>query len=400
MRSREFSSIQKKLTSFIDNFYPQFKRVDRLKWCGIYISGLITEGERKSIEPMANRIKTGNVQALQQFVNQSPWSCEAVQTNLRKLSQTKLKPKKGVLILDDTSFPKKGKNSVGVSRQYCGALGKVANCQSIVSWHFANEEFHLPLIAELYLPQSWIDNKERLIKNGVPKRRFNFQKKWEIALDLFNEIKDYSQYEAVLCDAGYGEIPEFLNELDKKNIKFVAQIPERMSFWPEELKVELPENISQKRVGRTNKHPKSLTPEIRPIKVKNLISKLLENHPFKKIKITLKYKKSVEIVAVKLRQAITQAWVCPGPERWLIIEKFQDGYKYYVSNLPDNTKLETMGRLIHSRWKIEQGYQRLKEELGLDHFEGRSWNGLHHHITLCFMAYYFLIFMGQVYKKK
>lgn len=125
MRSREFSSIQKKLTSFIDNFYEQFKRSDRLKWCGIYLSGLILEGERKSIEPIANRIKSGNVQSLQQFVNQSPWSFEDVQLNLRKYSQTKLKPKKGVLILDDTTFPKKGKNSVGVSRQYCGALGKV-----------------------------------------------------------------------------------------------------------------------------------------------------------------------------------------------------------------------------------------------------------------------------------
>lgn len=399
MRSREFSSIQKKLTSFVENFYPQFKRSDRLKWCGIYLSGLIVEGERKSIEPMAHRIKSGNVQALQQFVNQSPWSFEEVQKNLRELSQTKLKPNKGVLILDDTAFPKKGKSSVGVSHQYCGVLGKVANCQSVVSWHFANSDFHFPLIAELYLPQSWIDDKEKLIKNGVPERRFKFQKKWEIALDLFKQIKDYSQYEAVLCDAGYGEIPEFLNALDRQNVKFIAQIPERMSFWPEELKVELPGNMSKK-VGRPYKHPKSLIPGARPAQAKNLVSKLLEKNSFKKIKINLKYKKYVEIFAVKLRQAITQSWICPGPERWLIIEKFQEEYKYYVSNLPDGTTLESMSRLIHSRWKIEQGYQRLKEELGLDHFEGRSWNGLHHHITLCFMAYYFLIFLQKGCKKK
>jgi SRSO17 transposase len=244
---------------------------------------------------------------------------------------------------------------VGVSRQYFGALGKVANCQSVVSWHFANEKFHLPLIAELYLPQSWIDNKEKLRTNGVPDRRLKFQKKWEIALDLFSQIKDYAEYEAILCDAGYREIPEFLNELDKKNVKFLAQIPERMSFWPEELQVQLPENISKK-VGRPNKHPKSLTPDIKPVKAKNLIPNLLKQHSFEKVKIHLKYKKEIEIFAVRLRQSISQSWICPGPERWLIVEKFQDGYKYYISNLPENTSLDKMAKLIHSRWKIEQGY--------------------------------------------
>ncbi len=392
-------TIRNKLTSFINQFYSHFKRTDRLKWCGVYLSGLITEGERKSIEPMANRIRSGNVQALQQFVNQSPWSFESVQEKLREIFLTKLKPNQGILILDDTTLPKKGKNSVGVAPQYCGALGKVANCQSIVSWHFANNNLHLPLIAELYLPQSWIEDKERLLKSGVPARRFHFLKKWQVALSLFDKIKDELPFKAVVCDAGYGEVPEFLAGLDKKGVHYVAQIPERMSFWPEELQVAFPENLPRK-VGRPNKHPKSLSPQLKPVQVQKLLPDLIEKHLFTHVKINLKYKKHTDILAVKLRQAITRSWVCLGPSRWLIIEKFHDGYKYYVSNLPDKTSLAEMAKIIHSRWKIEQGYQRLKEELGLDHFEGRSWLGLHHHITLCFMAYYFLISLKETCKKK
>ncbi|HTI70018.1 MAG TPA: transposase [Candidatus Limnocylindria bacterium] len=158
------------LERFVENFRSKFDRRERRHWCAKYLEGLLLEGERQSIEPMSARVEGGNEQALQQFVNQSPWTQSAVMEKLRAwmFSRTREQNAVLVLVLNDTNLPKQGRHSVGVARQYCGALGRIANCQSAVSWHWPGERSHWPLDARLYLPKEWTCDRERLEQAGAP----------------------------------------------------------------------------------------------------------------------------------------------------------------------------------------------------------------------------------------
>ncbi len=398
MNLREVDSVKKRLEKYVTGFTSILGRSERVYWCNTYLSGLMLNGERKSIEPMAKRLPNGNEQALQQFVNQSPWDHEQVQSKLNQMMINKFKFQRGVLVLDDTSLPKKGEHSVGVGRQYCGALGKVANCQSIVSWLYATESFHFPVRGRVYLPSSWTDDPQRMNRVGVPKQHQQFKTKWQIALELLEEIKDVFDYECIVFDAGYGEIKEFLRSLSRRAEIFMGQIPESHSFWPQNIAL----NTKIKKKGRPRKKPSVADKTAIAPTAKKWRDMLLKSQKWKRVTINQKTRKLVvEAIAVRVKEVITQAYRTPGEELWLVIEKLPCGqFKYYVSNAPENTPLRQLILWAHERWKVEQGYQHLKQELGLDHFEGRSWRGLHHHFTLCVMAYCFLLMIKKGYPKK
>lgn len=387
MELADYEKIERELFDFVEHFRPLLGRRDRADWCEKYLCGLMLEGERKSIQPMSERVPGGDEQAMQQFVNQSPWDSVVIQDALWHYTLQRHQLPKGVLILDDTALPKKGKHSVGVARQYCGALGKIANCQSVVSWHYASEHVHFPCVGELYLPEEWTKDLPRMKKVGVPQRRFDFQKKWQLALDLLDRITSIS-YHVITMDAGYGECREFLKELDAREEKFIAQIPESHGFWP--LDIELNEkNLEQ---GRTRQYPQIKDRSQKARSAKQWAQWLEKNAKWKSITLPLQTPKTVEVCEIEVWETTSGAYYRPGPKRRLIIQKNANGeIKYFVSNLDKGISLKQVVLWANERWKIEQGYQQLKEELGLDHFEGRSWNGLHHHITLCFMAYVFLL---------
>jgi SRSO17 transposase len=389
MKLSQLRSIEKHLDEYVEGFSAALRRSERRYWCKLYLTGLLLDGERKSIEPMAARVPGGEEQAMQQFVNQSPWEHEPVQEKLLKLMHQRYGSPKGALVLDDTTLPKKGENSVGVAHQYCGALGKVANCQAVVTWHYCGEREHFPLLGELYLPQSWIDEPDKLRRAGIPEERWKFREKWKIALDLLDRLTEWVEYEVIVADAGYGEIRPFLHELDRRNQTFIAQIPDHHGFWPAEVEVD----EEQKKMGRPRQFQAIADPQLRPLSAKAWRERVeQEKLKWHKVKLLLQKKKTVLVAAMRVRETTTQAWRRPGPERWLLIERLSDGsHKYYVSNAPVGTSVKQMILWAHQRWKVEQGYQHMKEELGLDHFEGRSWRGLHHHVTLCFMAYCFLM---------
>jgi SRSO17 transposase len=399
MTTQEIIETKEKLVDFVGEFGPLLGHKKRKHWCGVYLSGLMLDGERKSIEPMSQRVPGGNEQNLQQFVNQSGWEHEPIQDHLIDVMVNKLKPKEGVLILDDTSLPKKGDDSVGVARQYCGALGKVSNCQSVVSWHFANRKYHFPLISELYLPTCWTDDLQRMKEVGVPEDRFEFQEKWRIALDLLPKIKEKVPYEVILVDAGYGECRDFLRELNRTEEKFVAQIPGSHGFYPAGVPILAP----QTGVGRKRHSNQVVDSDMETyLTGKKWLEVLLgKKKAWKNVTLPLQDKKVVRATAVRVYAADMSTKLHRlDYEGWLIIEKVGDEFKYYIANFPKNRSWKSLLRVAHLRWKIEQGYQQLKEELGLDHFEGRSWRGLHHHIVLCCMAYCFLILIQQDEKKR
>lgn len=209
MQLAQFKAVEKQLSQFVEQFGELLGRSERRYWCKQYLTGLLLDGERKSIEPMAGRVAGGDAQAMQQFVSQSPWAHQALQLNLARLMLRNRRTKKKVMVLDDTPLPKQGKSSVGVARQYCGAAGKVANCQVVVTWHYAEEQTHFPLLGQLYLPQVWTSDAERMKRAGIPQECQPFREKWKIALELLDELAPEVEPEAVVCDAGYGEIREF-----------------------------------------------------------------------------------------------------------------------------------------------------------------------------------------------
>jgi SRSO17 transposase len=389
----ELKKVEKELGAFVEDFAPELGRAERRYWCKLYLTGLLLDGERKSIEPLAQRVPGGNEQALQQFVNQSPWAHEPVQAKLSRRLVRRSGAGNGVLVLDDTTLPKKGDASVGVARQYCGALGKVANCQAIVTWHYCGPRVHFPLQGEVYLPQSWTTDLVRLDRVGVPEDKRVFREKWKLALELLDRVREEFTYEAIVMDAGYGEIRPFLHALDQREQCFVAQIPESHGFWP----ATIPLEECSKPGGRPRCFPMIADPQAQPLSANAWRAQAEAGKlRWQKVTLRLQHPKTVEVARVRVRETTTQAWRRPGPERWLLIERHRDGrYKYYLSNAPRRTSIRTLLNWVHQRWKIEQSYQQLKEELGLDHFEGRSWRGLHHHVTLCFLAYGFLQLLRQ-----
>lgn len=391
MKAAELDRVSDKLTGFVGEFDHVFGWKKRSHYCSVYLSGLILDGERKSVEPMAQRIEGADDQALQQFVSQSPWDGFALQTALRRSMVKRFRIASAIYVLDDTSLPKKGENSVGVARQYCGALGKIANCQSLVSLQAVSKRVHFPLAARLYLPEVWTNDVGRMKRAGVPAEQQAFQEKWRIALDLLDECRQDCEIELFLFDAGYGSNRLLLADLDQRSVNFIGQIRCDDKFWDADMTLDEPKGGPRGR-GRPRHHVQPTDRSTKPFSAKEWADQAFSKPSnVRRVRIAHQKPVAVEIVARRVLEVVSRPPQRVGPERWLVVERLRDGtYKYYVSNLGPDVSPKKIIRLAHERWKVEQGYQQLKEELGLDHFEGRSWQGLHHHIALCFMAYDFL----------
>jgi SRSO17 transposase len=390
MTAAELERARERLSSFVEEFVDSIGRAERRHWCKLYLAGLLLDGERKSILPIAERVG-GDVQALRQFVNQSPWDHEELLRDLRQHVVRQLSLTDGVLILDDVALPKKGKHSVGVAHQYCGALGKTSNCQSIVSWQLSSGEIHIPVIARLYLPKAWTTDSERMDEVGVPYGARTFLEKWRIALILLDELLGELPFTSVTFDAGYGANRDFLHALDERDIHFSGQIACDLTFWDGDAEIDT--SISHKSgLGRKRSYAHIADKRLKPKSAKKWGELLFaDDRNIHSVDLPLKSGGKATYVAKRMYESVRQRTRVAGPARWLIIERLDDGsFKYYVASNPDQVSAKEALLEARERWKVEQGYQQLKEELGLDHYEGRSWRGLHHHIAMTFMAYDFL----------
>ena len=389
-----------RLDEYASEFMGDFGLIIRRYWAGVYLQGLMLDGERKSIQPLAQRVNVpgwhgDTMQALQQFVNQSPWDEQAVLRTYRRLLAASLADAAGVIVIDDTGFAKKGRHSAGVARQYSGTLGKTDNCQVAVSLHYAAPNGDYPLALRLYLPDSWISQPERMQAVRVPAATQVPCTKGEIALDLLDQVRGEGlAHQAVVADAGYGLSVDFRRGLEDRHEHYVVGIAGKEAVFSEPPTwVVAPD--TQRGRPPTRRYVAADTPQ--PVVVKQLAETL-------------------ERTSLSWRQGTKGplhaefAWVRVWPAhrwqhgraaddmpdleseaRWLLVEWRIDGsIRYALSNLPAETPLVHAVELWKSRWHVEQGYQQLKEELGLDHFEGRSWPGFHHHATMCFLAYGFL----------
>lgn len=388
--------VLQRLEAYALQFRPEFRRERQAAWAHVYLHGLLIDGERKSIEPLSRRVTlpagldvADPEQALQNFVNQAAWGEQSVWKRYRSVMAETFASPKGIFVIDDTSFPKQGKHSVGVQRQYCGAVGKKANCQAAPSIHYVSPEGHYPLALRLYLPESWLGDEKRLDTAGVPAAERRPLSKGQIALELLDQVRDEGlPGRLVVADAGYGVSRDFREGLEQRRLQYIVGVTDEMVVFPTPPRWEEPKAGTG---GRPRKRHRLAEDSPRPIRLKDLAAAT----PRQKVTWREGTKGKLSGRFAWLRVWPASGWAtgeCVGADpAWLLIEEQADGaIKYAVSNLPPRTSRIKAVRIWKSRWPVEQGYQQMKEELGLDHFEGRSWRGFHHHACLVMLAYGFL----------
>lgn len=349
-----------------------------------YCTGLLMPADRKSVEPMAAMTAPERTaaqhQSLLHFVGQGEWSDDAVMTRIREHVVPKIETYGPISawIIDDTGFPKKGKHSVGVARQYCGQLGKQDNCQVAVSLSLANDHASLPVAYRMYLPDSWAKDMGRRMKAGVPED-IVFKTKPQIALDQIEWACTAGLPRGdVIADAGYGAEAKFRSRITELGLRYVVGVKSTNTVWAPDTKT-LPRGDARK-----------------PISVEEL-ALALPAGAWRKIgwRQGTNEKLSGRFARVRVRSAHDRSVATETiPEEWLLIEWPEDEEKptkYWLSTLRENITFTHLVHMTKLRWRIERDYLELKQEIGLGHFEGRGWRGFHHHATLCIAAYGFLV---------
>jgi SRSO17 transposase len=390
---------QQRFAAYIEGLAEAAGHADRHVPLKNYCTGLLLPGERKSVEPLAARLAPENVrrmhQALHHVVADAPWSDEAVLDRCMDFVIPAMLRRDPVVawVVDDTGFPKNGRESVGVARQYCGQVGKQDNCRVAVSLSVTTEKASMPVAFRLYLPESWVKDYERREKTGVPDS-IQFETKPDIALDQIRPARERGFPQGVvLADAGYGTDTKFRSELTKLEMAYVVGVQSTTTVWKPG---EGPKPAPARR-GNTGRPRKLLQRDAEsPVSVKELALSL-PAEAWKTVtwRQGVKQKLQSRFTAQRVRSAHRDYWRSqPHSQEWLLMEwpvGESEPTKYWLSTLPAEIALPELVHLAKHRWIIERDYQELKQELGLGHYEGRGWRGFHHHATLCIAAYGFLV---------
>jgi len=372
-----------RLPKFLSPLVRDLGRSERRVGATLYVEGLLMPGQRKSIGPMAERLGVDS-QKLQQFITDSPWDEEAVWKAIRPVAVDCLEPV-AAWIVDETGWLKQGSHSVGVAHQYCGAAGKSANCQVNVQVAITDGLVAVPVGARLYLPESWTKDRARCREAGVPEA-VEFATKPQIAVSLIKEALAGGVVRApVLGDSAYGINGEFRDGLRGLGLEFFLQIdPGQLTGWTQPVALEK---------KRTRWHVVANAPAA---------STLLKLFAAQK---AVNWRSCSWKAADEQTRHTRLAWMkvyLPGTldrgaqsleEVWLVVdwpEGAAEAYHYYLAHLHRAPTVARCLRLSRSRWQIEQYFQRGKDDLGLDHFEGRSWQGFHHHLVMAILAYLFV----------
>ncbi len=399
MDLRAVGDSESRFSAYVEGLVSVIGHADRASPLRDYCLGLMMPCERKSVEPMAAVTAPGRTaaqhQSLLHFVGNAAWSDDKVLAKTRDMVLPAIE-RQGPIeawIIDDTGFPKKGEHSVGVTRQYCGQLGKQDNCQVAVSLSLANHHASLPVAYRLYLPEDWATDRERRCKAGVPSD-IGFATKPEIALEQIEAAcKSGLPRGVVLMDAGYGCNTDLRAGISALALCYVAGIMPQTSVWASGM-----EPLPPKKWSGRGRPPKLIRRDDRhqPISVKQLAVGLP-----KRAWRTIEWREgttdvlSSRFVRVRVRAAHRDYNLTESrSEEWLLIEWPQgekEPTKYWLSTLPKTISFHQLVGLTKLRWRIERDYQELKQEVGLGHYEGRGWRGFHHHATLCIAAYGFLI---------
>jgi SRSO17 transposase len=392
------------LATYLEPFAPLFRRSTSRESVERYLTGLLTDLERKNCDTIAAAVAGTSTERLQHLLTDATWEPQALDQQ-RVQTLVAQSPPHGLLVLDDTGLPKQGRNSVGVARQYSGTLGKVANCQVVVSAHYVADEptssapVHWPLTAQLYLPEVWATDSARRAKVRVPTAVI-FQTKPELALALVDQARAWDvPFATVVADAGYGDNPTFLKGLDDRRVAYVVGVSKTFGVrLPAEIHVPAlvppPRPRGRGRPQKPRPAPlyeaKAVLDALPEDRWQPITWRVHDNGVLRKQFVALR----VHWATGGAEFSTNHSRVFTGPEGWLLGERPVPGArgerKWYYSTLPADTPLQRLVEVAHSRWPIEQFYEDAKGECGLDHYQGRRWDGLHRHLALVMLAYSFL----------
>jgi SRSO17 transposase len=379
------------LMQWLEPFLTRLGHKRRRQMCPLYVAGLIGPGERKSMEPIAARLAPDRYDRLHHFISSGVWDADPLEEELARNADRMVGGETAVLVIDDTALPKKGANSVGVAPQYASALGKRANCQTLVSLTLARDEVPVAVGLRLFLPESWTGDPDRMKRAHVPEARFLPRTKPQIALDEIDRLTAAGvRFGTVLADAGYGLSAPFRQGLSARGLVWAVGIPKHQKVYPADVSLIFP--LAGRGRPRKNPIPDTLSVSAEAMLADAEWTKLSWRNG-------TKGPLQASFAAARIRVADGPPQRIhdkgqqhmPGEQAWLVGEWRSSGErKYYLSNLPPEMDLKTLAATIKARWVCEQAHQQMKEELGLDHFEGRSWQGLHRHALMTMIAYAFL----------
>ena len=395
MQAEDTTALDARLEAFLARLTSSLGRPKQRRHARTYVAGLLLDGERKSVQPLAGRLgATDNGQALHHFVAHSPWACEGLLVAMAQ-EAARLWPRPHAWILDETSFPKAGRHSVGVAAQYCGALGKISNCQVAVSLHYAagtlDQAASAALGWRLFLPREWVSDAARRQKAGVPES-VTYRSKNALALELIDEARARGLPPApVLADSDYGDDYRWRAALRERQVAYCVAVEPRAKAW-----TDAPVGSPPPAAGRPA--PKD------PLPTPQRLDQLARELPARAWR-RLSWRDGSR-GPMQGRFARVAVWASHGytqrqhgaarTREWLLIEWPPDKaapVDYWLAHLGRATQTPTLKALVtlaRERWRVEQDYRELKDELGLDHFEGRSWPGWHHHVALTCLAHLFL----------
>ena len=387
MDAAVFEQVYGAFGDFHAYFGPLFGRREAREHSGHYLQALLVQsGERRNAENLSETVPA-SARVMQRFLTESPWDDDAVIGRLQEYLSPRLGHPEAVWVLDGSDFPKQGRKSAGVARQYCGRLGKVANCQAGMFLAYVSPLGRALVDKGLYLPESWTSDKDRCEAAGVPEERQSYRSKTQLALEMLERALERGHLKAgwVAGDDAFGMSPSFREGLAALGMRYVLDVPGTTTVWPLEPAWTSPE---QQGIGRPRK-PKLVAGQRRTMAER---SDELPEGAWREITVAegSQGPRSYQFSAQRVRPTSKRK---PGEIHWAVYRQNLDGSepRYYLSNAPEDTPLETLAYVGGSRWRIETEFETEKSDVGLDEYETRTWPGWHHHVALCLLAGAFLL---------
>lgn len=392
MDVQDLERLETRLAAYLSRFDDCFGRCDTRAHLTTYVRGQLSDLDAKSVEPIALQAGTP-VRTLQEFLAQHRWDEDGLRRRLIHIVRDEHINSNTVGIIDETSDVKKGDKTPGVQRQWCGKVGKKENCIVTVHLAAATEDFHCMVDGELFLPETWSDDRKRCREAGIPDDMV-YRPKWQIALELYDRsVAEGVKFPWVTADEGYGGKPRFLEGLSQRGQKFVLEVPKTFSVW--EATPEVTDQTYRKGSrGRGRKTPRVKSGESSPRSVERVFwfSEAMKSKPWKKYRIKDSEKGPVVWEAKRLRVTLKGSDDLPGMRLWLVVARnvLDDELKFFVSNASESTSLSTLLLVAFQRWRVERCFEDQKQEVGLDCFEGRRYLGLKRHLIMTTISYLFL----------
>ena len=396
MDAAVFEQVYEAFQDFHAYFGPLFGRRESRDHSRHYLQALLVQsGERRNAENLSETVPA-SARAMQRFLTEAPWDDDLVTGHLQEYLGPRLEHAEAVWVLDGSDFPKQGRKSVGVARQYCGRLGKVANCQAGMFLAYISPLGRALVDKRLYLPESWTSDSGRCDAAGVPAERRRYRSKTELALEMVARALERDHLKAgwVAGDDAFGMSPSFRNGLAALGMRYVLDVPAGFTAWPTEPEWTSP---AYQGCGRPRK-PKLVGGQRQTMAER---SDELPQDAWREITVAQGSQgpRTYSFSAQRVRPTSKRK---PDEIHWAVYRRNLDGSepRYYLSNAPEDTPLETLAYVSGSRWRIETEFETEKSDVGLDEYETRTWAGWHHHVALCLLGGAFLLSLQQAWGEK